>query len=73
MLGGVIPLLVGIKEFAEILDWDKARLSTKWSRQREGKKVRPLLPEPVQIIAATPLWTLKQALEYKKIFIGAKK
>lgn len=63
---GVIPPLVGIKEFAEIIGWDKARLSTKYSRQREGQKVRPPLPEPVQILAATPVWTVEQANEYKK-------
>ena len=62
-----VPPLVGLREFAEILDWDKARLSTKWSRQQEGKKVRPPLPVPIQILAATPVWTLKQAQEYKKI------
>ena len=54
-----------MKEFAEILGWDKARLSTKYSRQREGKKVRPLLPEPVQVLASTPIWTQKQAENYK--------
>jgi hypothetical protein len=58
--------LVGLKEFAEILGWDKARLSTKYSRQREGKKVRPLLPEPIQLLASTPIWTLEQAKGYKK-------
>ncbi|MGG4264191.1 hypothetical protein [Peribacillus simplex] len=36
--GGVVPPLVGLKEFAELLGWDKARLSTKYSRQRDGKK-----------------------------------
>lgn len=64
--GGVIPPLVGIKEFSEILGWSKARLSTKWNRQREGQKVRPPLPEPIQVVAATPLWTLEQALQFKK-------
>ena len=57
--------LVGLKEFAEILNWDKARLSTKYSRQREGRKVRPPLPEPIQVLAATPIWTLQQAVAYK--------
>ncbi|MFT9848190.1 hypothetical protein [Aneurinibacillus sp. REN35] len=63
----VLPQLVGLKEFAEIIGWDKARLSTKYSRQRDGKKVRPPLPEPIQILAATPVWTKEQALAYKKI------
>lgn len=72
-LGGVVPFLVGLKEFAELLGWDKARLSTKYARQREGKKVRPVLPEPIQILAATPIWTLRQAERYKDIVDGKNK
>jgi hypothetical protein len=63
---GDTSTLVGLKEFAEIIGWDKARLSTKYSRQREGKKVRPILPEPIQILASTPLWTKAQAKNYKE-------
>lgn len=62
-----IPPLVGLKEFAQIIGWDKARLSTKYSRQKEGKKVRPVLPEPIQIVSATPIWTLEQANQYRMI------
>lgn len=69
-IGGVVPPLVGLKEFAEILGWDKARLSTKYSRQRDGKKVRPIIPEPIQILASTPIWTLKQAKNYKALIDG---
>jgi hypothetical protein len=65
LLEEAIPPLVGIKEFAEILGWDKARISTKYSRQKSGKKVKDPLPDPIQILAATPIWTLKQAQEYK--------
>ncbi|MCX8047398.1 MAG: hypothetical protein N3A70_11060 [Anoxybacillus gonensis] len=68
--GKVVPPLVGTKEFAELLGWDKARFATKWRRQREGQKVRPPLPTPIQIVAATPLWTLDQALQYKKLLKG---
>lgn len=57
--------LMGVKEFADFLGWDKARLSTKYSRQRDGRKVRPLLPEPIQVLAATPVWTKAQAIKYK--------
>lgn len=66
----MIPPLVGIKEFAELLGWDKARLSTKYNRQRTGRNVRPTLPEPVQVLAATPIWTLEQAQAYKRIIDG---
>lgn len=62
-----IPTLVGLKEFAEIIGWDKRRLSVKLKRQQQGMKVRPPLPEPIQILAATPVWTKQQALSYKKI------
>ncbi|MEP9408533.1 hypothetical protein ABKP09_19640 [Peribacillus frigoritolerans] len=64
-LGGGVPRLVGIKEFAEIIGWDKMRLSTKYSRQRKGKKVKKPVPEPIQILAATPVWTLQQAKDYR--------
>lgn len=49
-----ISTLVGLKEFAKILRWDKAKLSTKLSRQQKGQRVRSSLPEPIQILAATP-------------------
>ncbi|MED0708666.1 hypothetical protein P4S91_10540 [Aneurinibacillus aneurinilyticus] len=68
-----ISTLVGLKEFAEVIGWDKARLSTKYSRQRKGKKVRPVLPEPIQVLACGPIWTLEQAEEYKKIICEAVK
>ncbi len=61
-----IPPLVGTKEFAELLGWSKANLSTKFKRQREGRKVKNPLPEPVHILAATPVWTLEQAEQYKE-------
>jgi hypothetical protein len=63
---GDTSVLVGLKEFAELIGWDKARLSTKYSRQREGMKVRPRLPEPIQILSATPVWTKAQAMSYKE-------
>lgn len=63
---GDIPFLFGIKEFADFLGWSKARLSKKLARQKEGSNVRPALPEPIQVLAATPIWTLEQALEFKE-------
>lgn len=64
-----IPPLVGTKEFAELLGWSKANFSTKFKRQRDGKKVKNPLPEPVHILAATPVWTLEQAEKYKKTIV----
>lgn len=61
-----IEPLVGLKEFAEILGWSTARLCAKYGRQKSGKKVRLPLPIPVQILSATPVWTLQQALDFKK-------
>jgi hypothetical protein len=63
---GDTSTLVGLKEFAELIGWDKARLSTKFSRQREGKKVRPMIPEPIQILSATPVWTKAQVMHFKE-------
>ncbi|ACA42309.1 hypothetical protein Bsph_p079 (plasmid) [Lysinibacillus sphaericus C3-41] len=65
-VGANAEILVGTKEFAEILGWTKAKLSTKYSRQRDGQKVKDPLPEPIQLLAATPVWTLEQAMNYKK-------
>lgn len=61
-----IPPLVGAKEFSEMIGWSNQALSMKLLRQREGRTVRNPLPEPVQILAATPVWTLEQAKDYKK-------
>lgn len=58
---------MGLKEFAEIIGWSKARLSTKYNRQREGKNVRPRLPEPIQVLASTPIWTEQQAKAFKNM------
>ncbi|MBD8524042.1 hypothetical protein [Lysinibacillus fusiformis] len=68
-----IPPLVGAKEFSEMLGWSNQALSMKLLRQREGRTVRNPLPEPVQILAATPvLWTLEQAEDYKKRQVTSK-
>ncbi|TBV85486.1 hypothetical protein [Lysinibacillus sp. OL1] len=61
-----IQPLIGLKEFSEMLGWSKQALSMKFLRQRKGRKVRNPLPEPVQILAATPVWTQEQVEEYKK-------
>lgn len=58
--------MLGLKEFADYIGWDKARLSTKYSRQCAGKKVRPRIPEPIQVLASTPLWTKSQAKTFKE-------
>lgn len=57
--------LVGINEFAKILGWTGARVSTLYSRQLKGKKIRNPLPQPLQVLASTPLWKLDQAFQYK--------
>jgi len=49
-----------------MIGWEKARLSTKYSRQREGKKVKNPLPHPIQVLASSPLWTREQAKKYKE-------
>lgn len=50
--------LVGLAEAAEILGWDRRRVSVYISR---GK-----FPEPIARVAAGPLWTRRQIEEYKK-------
>lgn len=58
--------LCGLKEFANILEWKPAKLSTKFSRQQNGMKVKNPLPEPIAVLAATPVWTKQQVEEYKR-------
>ncbi|HET7579778.1 MAG TPA: hypothetical protein VFK33_10890 [Bacillales bacterium] len=50
--------LIGQKEFAEILGWDRRRISTYYHRGQ--------LPEPVKKLASGPIWTRQQAEEFKK-------
>lgn len=59
-----IPLF-GIKEFAEEIGWEQSRLSTKLKRQLEGQKVKYPLPEPLQVLASTPIWNSEQVMDYK--------
>lgn len=59
--------LCGLKEFANILGWKPAKLSTKFSRQHKGMKVKNPLPEPISILAATPVWTRQQVDKYKNL------
>ncbi|MEK5217721.1 hypothetical protein [Psychrobacillus sp. FSL H8-0487] len=58
--------LCGLKEFATIVGWKPAKLSTKFSRQLKGMKVKNPLPQPIAILAATPVWTKQQVEEYKR-------
>lgn len=64
--GSYIAELVGMKEFAEIIGWEVAKLSTRLKRQQEGVISKYPLPEPIQVIAASPIWTKEQALDYKR-------
>ena len=54
----IIPPLVGTKEAAEILGWDRRKVAT-----YQG---RGLLPEPVARLATGPVWTRRQIEEYAK-------
>ncbi|MCE3202484.1 hypothetical protein [Paenibacillus sonchi] len=55
--GKTIPPLVGLAEAAEMLGWDKRKLST--YRSRGG------FPEPIQQLASGPIWTYKQIEDYR--------
>lgn len=52
-----IEPLAGVAEAAEILGWDKRKVSTYISRGS--------LPEPIQRLASGPIWTRKQIEEYR--------
>lgn len=52
-----IPPLAGLSEAAEILGWDKRRVST--------YRKRGAFPEPIQQLASGPIWTRKQIENYR--------
>jgi hypothetical protein len=52
-----IPPLVGVQEAAEIMGWDKRKLSTYMARGT--------FPEPIQRLASGSIWTRQQILDYK--------
>lgn len=56
-LSNNIPPLVGVSEAAEILGWDKRRVSTYINRG--------VFPEPIQRLASGPIWTKKQIEDYR--------
>lgn len=51
-----IPPLVGLKEAADMLGWDKRKLST--------YRKRGVFPEPIQTLYSGPIWTKKQVEDY---------
>lgn len=67
LAGEIVPELIGSKEFYELLGWSKERFNMIWHRQKEGKNVRMPLPEPVAILAVTPVWTRAQAEEFIRL------
>lgn len=50
--------LVGVKEAAELLSWDKGKVSVYLARG--------ILPEPIQRLASGPIWTRQQIEEYRQ-------
>lgn len=54
----IIPPLYGLAEAAEMLGWDKRKLSTYVSRGT--------FPEPAKRSASGPLWTYRQIQDYKE-------
>lgn len=52
-----IPLLVGVQEAAEILGWDRRKVSTYMSRGS--------FPVPIQRLASGSIWTRQQIIDYQ--------
>ncbi len=50
--------LLGLAEVSELLGWDKRKTTTYLKRG--------VLPEPIHIVKATPLWTREQIETYKE-------
>jgi len=56
--GDNIPPLVGLAESAEILGWDKRKISTYIKRGN--------FPDPLKKLASGPIWTYKQIEDYRE-------
>ncbi|MEK4427607.1 hypothetical protein [Solibacillus sp. FSL K6-1523] len=56
-VGMTIPPLVGLAEAADILGWDKRKVSTYIKRGS--------FPNPLKKLASGPIWTYKQIDDYK--------
>jgi len=51
-----VPHLVGTHEVADILGWDKAKVSVYMRREDDRNWPGKLLPKPIQILASGPVW-----------------
>lgn len=49
--------LAGASEAAEILGWDRRKVSTYYGRH--------ILPDPIAILASGPIWTRRQIEQYR--------
>ena len=58
MWGGETMELLGLAEVSELLGWGKRKTTTYLKRG--------VLPEPIHIVKATPLWTREQIKTYKE-------
>lgn len=59
-------VLLGLAEFSEYVGVKKTTIHKKLSSQDNGVKVKRRLPEPVARLKATPVWTIEQAILYKR-------
>ncbi|WP_206922729.1 hypothetical protein [Alicyclobacillus suci] len=57
-----IPRLVGVKEAAQILGWERHKTSV---YHRRGK-----LPEPIQVLSTGPIWTEQQIIDFAREELG---
>lgn len=64
-----VHMIVGYKEFYEILGWnyDKNRtmLNTYLKRAEEKGWPKDMAPKPIQVLASGPIWLRHQAEEYR--------
>lgn len=54
-----IPILVGLADAADLLGWDRRKVSAYYPRPKGD------FPKPVQTISSGPVWTKKQIEDYK--------
>lgn len=60
------PHLIDLRVFAQILNWNTTKLKQKLNEQWSGKRAKPPLPDPVDFLGTTPIWTIQQAWDYRE-------
>lgn len=60
-------VLYGIAEFAEEINWSKARIINNLDRQAQGIKVKHKIPTPIAVLKSGSVWSKQQVEVFKEM------